>query len=328
MIKIALDAMGGDHAPKAIIEGAVQAAQNSGGRFEIVLTGPQGIIEAELKSLGYQGGGIEIHHAPEMVAMDDSPSTVLKSKPNSGLVSCVTLQKEGRVQASLSAGNSGAMMAACLMILGRVGAIPRPAIACVLPAFGRKIVMVDCGANVDEKAQALYHFGICGSIYAENILKINNPKVGLLNVGEEEKKGPEVLQEAFQLFKKSSLNFYGNIEGRDILHGTTDVVVAPGYVGNVVLKLMEGFFELAMKSFGPLLKTTDEGKNFLKEWDYSNVGGALLLGLKGTGIITHGRADAKVICNGLETAYQMVKEEVAKKISERLSAETVAPDKG
>ena len=166
MIKVALDAMGGDNAPSAVVEGAVLAALEADGRYGIVLAGPQDDVQALLNKYGWPSHRkeIEIFHAPGIVNMDDSPTAVLKTKSDSGLVACVQLQKLGQVQASISAGNSGAMMAACLMILGRVGQIPRPAIACVMPSMGKKTVVLDCGANVDEKPQTLVCFGICGSV--------------------------------------------------------------------------------------------------------------------------------------------------------------------
>ncbi len=317
MIKVALDAMGGDHAPKAIVEGAILAAKEAQGKYGIVLTGPEDVIKAELASFGYDGTGMEIHHAPDVVTMEDSPTVVLKQKQNSGLFACVALQKAGKVQASISAGNSGGMMAACLMVLGRVGSMPRPAIACDVPSFGRNITLLDCGANVDEKATALVHFGICGSIYAETMLGIKNPKVGLLNMGEEEKKGTEVLQEAHQLLKQAPINFIGNVEGRDIMLGETDVIVTGGYTGNVVLKLMEGFYEYHVKTFGKIAGPA--GDRFHEDWDYSNRGGAMLLGLKGTGLITHGRANAKVIKNAVDLAFRLANNQVAEKIADKLS---------
>ncbi|MDB5047853.1 MAG: plsX [Fibrobacteres bacterium] len=317
MIKVALDAMGGDHAPKAIVEGAILAAKESQGKYVIVLTGPEDVVKSTLSSFGYNGEGMEIVHAPDLVAMDDSPTAVLKTKPNSGLVACVSLQKAGKVQASISAGNSGAMMAACLMILGRVGNMPRPAIACDVPSFGQKVTLLDCGANVDEKAPTLVAFGICGSIYSETMLGRKNPKVGLLNMGEEEKKGTEVLQEAHQLLKQAPINFIGNVEGRDIMKGEADVIVTGGYTGNVVLKLMEGFYEYHLKTFGKI--DSPEGKQFHMDWDYANFGAAMLLGLKGTGLITHGRANAKVIKNGLDLAYRLASNQVSEKIAAKLS---------
>jgi glycerol-3-phosphate acyltransferase PlsX len=317
MIKVALDAMGGDHAPKAIVEGAILAAKESQGKYVIVLTGPEDVVKAQLASFGYNGEGMEIFHAPDIVAMDDSPTAVLKTKQNSGLVACVSLQKAGKVQASISAGNSGAMMAACLMVLGRVGNMPRPAIACDVPSFGKKITLLDCGANVDEKAPTLVHFGICGSIYSETMLGRANPKVGLLNMGEEEKKGTEVLQEAHQLLKQAPINFIGNVEGRDIMKGEADVIVTGGYAGNVVLKLMEGFYEYHVKTFGKIAGPA--GDQFHHDWDYANFGAAMLLGLNGTGLITHGRANAKVIKNGLDLAYRLAHSQVSQKIAAKLS---------
>lgn len=317
MIKVALDAMGGDHAPAAIVEGAIQAAKEHQGKFRIVLVGPEDVIKAQFASFGYDGAGMDIVHAPDLVAMDDSPTTVLKTKPNSGLVTCVSLQKAGKVDASISAGNSGAMMAACLMILGRVAGIPRPAIACDVPSFGKKVTLLDCGANVDEKATTLVAFGICGSIYSEEMLGRKNPTVGLLNMGEEEKKGTEILQEAHQLLKQAPINFIGNVEGRDIMNGAPDVIVTPGYTGNVVLKLMEGFYEYHIKTFGKI--DSPEGKQFHQDWDYANFGAAMLLGLSGTGLITHGRANAKVIKNGLDLSYRLASSKVAEKIAAKLS---------
>jgi glycerol-3-phosphate acyltransferase PlsX len=323
MIKVALDAMGGDFAPAAVVEGAVLAAKESQGKYVIVLTGPEDVIKKQLAAFGYAGGaGIEIFHAPDIVAMDEAPSSVIKNKQNSGLVACVALQKQGKVQASISAGNSGAMMAACLMVLGRVGNIPRPAIACPMPSLGKKTLVLDCGANVDEKAQTLVHFGICGSVYAQEVLGRANPTVGLLNVGEEEKKGTEIIQEAHQLLKQAPLNFIGNVEGRDILKGMADVIVTPGYTGNVVLKLMEGFYEYHTKVFGKV--DSPAGRQFEQEWNYANFGAAMLLGLNGTGLITHGRADAKAIKNGLETAYQLAQSKVAEKIAAKLSADQLS----
>src|SRR4051812_23663853 len=318
MIKVALDAMGGDNAPEAVVEGAVMAAREAQGRYGIVLAGPQDTVQSLLNKLGWTDPeGIEIFHAPGIVTMDDSPTSVLKNKTDSGLVACVQLQKMGKVQASISAGNSGAMMAACLMILGRVGQISRPAIACVMPSLGKKTVVLDCGANVDEKPATLVHFGICGSVYAEEVLGRKNPKVGLLNMGEEEKKGPESLQEAHQLLKQAPVNFVGNIEGRDLLKGEVDVVVTPGYTGNVVLKLMEGFHEYHLKLFGSI--DSPAGKQFDHDWDYSNFGAALLLGLNGNGLITHGRADAKAIKNGLEAAFRQAEAGIVEKIAGKLA---------
>jgi glycerol-3-phosphate acyltransferase PlsX len=317
MIRLALDGQGGDHAPEAVVEGAVAAAKLADGAFTIILTGDETRMKAMVAGLGYSGPGIEFFHAPAQVGMDESPSTVLKTKQDSSLVACVALQKAGKADASISAGNSGAMMAASLMLLGRVGSIPRPAIGCVMPSLGKKTLVLDCGANVDEKPQTLVQFGVCGSVYAEEVMGRSQPKVGLLNVGEEEKKGPEDLQEAHRLLKAAPINFVGNVEGRDILRGEVDVIVTPGYTGNVILKLMEGFFEYHKAIFGEM--ESPAGKQFLQDWDYSNFGAALLLGLNGKGLITHGRADAKAIRNALHTAYELANSDVTAKIASKIS---------
>lgn len=316
MIRLALDGQGGDHAPQAVVEGAVAAAKQAGGQYTIVLTGDETRMRALVEGLGYSGPGIEYFHAPASVGMDEAPSAVLKTKQDSSLVACVALQKAGKVQASISAGNSGAMMAACLMLLGRMGSIPRPAIGCVMPSLGKKTLVLDCGANVDEKPATLVQFGICGSVYAEAVMGRAKPKIGLLNVGEEEKKGPEDLQEAHRQLKAAPIHFVGNVEGRDILRGEVDVIVTPGYTGNVILKLMEGFFEYHKAVFGEM--DSPAGRQFLLDWDYSNFGAALLLGLKGNGLITHGRADAKAIRNGLQTAFELAKSDVTAKIAHKI----------
>ncbi|MCL2207947.1 MAG: phosphate acyltransferase PlsX [Fibromonadales bacterium] len=317
-IKIALDAMGGDFAPEQVIKGAVSAINDPQCDFDILLCGPEAAVKEELKKNGYSGNAITVIDAPDLVAMDESPTQVLKTKPKSGLVTCVGLQKQGLAAASVSAGNSGAMMAACLMILGRAADVSRPAIACAVPTTKRQAILLDCGANVDEKASVLVDFALCGSVYAEAVMGYENPTVGLINVGEEEKKGGEVVQEAHQLLKQAPINFIGNVEGRDFIKGHADVVVAPGYTGNVMLKLMEGFYELAHEVFDGV--NTEKAKKFDYLWDYRNHGGGLLLGLNGVGIITHGRADSVAIHHSLFTACKFAKAGVPAKIAEKLSA--------
>ncbi len=318
MIRIALDAMGGDHAPSVVVEGAVQAVLKNAGKFQVVLCGPQAQVEAELKRLNYTGDAISVVDAPELVAMDDHPTEVLKRKQNSGLVTCVALQKKGMVQASVSAGNSGAMMASCLMILGRqTDRFTRPPIGCAVPTRKGRVVLVDAGANVDEKAPMLVDFAIAGSVFAECYLGHTNPKVGLLNMGEEEKKGPAVIQETYQLLKEAPVNFIGNIEGRDFIAGEADVVVCSGFTGNIVLKMLEGFYELHQEFFGTI--DSPAGKRFAEMWDYRNTGGALLLGLNGTGIIAHGRSDAQAIEQAVMVAYQFAAQNVPEKIGQKLA---------
>lgn len=317
MIKVALDAMGGDHAPREIIKGAVQAAERNQDTIEVVLCGPESVVKEELAKHAYSGTNISVVDAPELVAMDESPSNVLKTKPNSGLVTSVALQKKGLVQASVSAGNSGAMMAASLMILGRAGKISRPTIATFIPGVQKSTILVDSGANLDEKPSHLVDFALCGSTFAKHFMGRENPTVGLLSVGEEEKKGPEVIQETHKLLKNAPLNFYGNVEGHDLVRGIVDVVVTPGYTGNVVLKLVEGFYALHKKFFGDI--DTENGKKFDHMFDYRVHGGALLLGLNGTAVITHGRADSLAIQRSVEVAAEFAENEVSRKIAEKLS---------
>ena len=252
MIRVALDALGGDFAPDVVVEGAVNAV-NKNPNVHVVLCGPEAVVKEKLAKLGYAGQGISVVDAPDPVAMDEHPVQVLKKKPHSGLVTCVALQKKGMVDASVSAGNSGAMMASCLMLLGKSSEkFSRPPIGCVIPTADRPIILVDAGANVDERASTLVDFAIAGSAFAETYFGYQNPKVGLLNMGEEEHKGPAVLQEAHQLLKSAPVNFIGNIEGETLIMGAADVVVTSGFTGNVVLKMLEGFFELHQKMFGTI----------------------------------------------------------------------------
>ena len=308
MIRVALDALGGDFAPDVVVEGAVNAV-NKNPNVHVVLCGPEAVVKEKLAKLGYAGNGISVVDAPDPVAMDEHPVQVLKKKPHSGLVTCVALQKKGMVDASVSAGNSGAMMASCLMLLGKSSEkFSRPPIGCVIPTADRPIILVDAGANVDERASTLVDFAIAGSAFAETYFGYQNPKVGLLNMGEEEHKGPAVLQEAHQLLKSAPVNFIGNIEGETLIEGVADVVVTSGFTGNVVLKMLEGFYD------------TPEGRRFDEMWDYRMTGGALLLGLNGTGIIAHGRSDALAIEKAVEVAAKYAAKGVSKNVNERLAA--------
>ena len=289
MIKVALDAMGGDFAPSVCIEGAVNAVKKNP-NIHVVLCGPEAEVKASLEKLGYAGNQISVVDAPDPVAMDEHPVMVVKKKQHSGLVTCVALQKKGLVEP----------------------------IGVALPTKDRRIVLVDGGANVDERASTLVDFAIAGSAFAEAFLGIENPKVGLLNMGEEEHKGPAVLQETYQLLKSAPVNFIGNIEGRDLIAGKADVVASSGYTGNVVLKLLEGFFEMHQEMFGTI--DSPAGKRFAEMWDYRATGGALLLGLNGIGIIAHGRSDALAIEKAVEAAAKYAEADVANKVNARLAA--------
>ncbi len=321
MVKVAIDAMGGDNAPVVVVEGAVKAVKNLKGELLVVLTGPKDLVNKELAKLGEENNPlIQVVDAPQIVKMDESPAVVLKTKPESGLVKCVGLQKAGLVDASVSAGSSGAMMAASMMVLGRVAGCSRPAIACLIPSKSGTKVLLDCGANVDVKAQTLVDFAVSGSVFAEHALGYSNPTVGLLNIGEEAKKGPEVYQEAYQILKNSSLNFQGNVEGRDIIFGDSNVIVTGGFAGNIVLKLMEGFYLYHKELFGGI--DSEAGRKFEEEWDCDNTGGGMLLGLKGHAFIAHGSANSQAISSALKTAYSFAKANVAEHIAEQLTGQS------
>ncbi|MBK8802113.1 MAG: phosphate acyltransferase PlsX [Fibrobacteres bacterium] len=314
MIRIALDAMGGDLGPREAVQGAIQALKQAPGPMAVVLTGDEPVLRDLIAQCGGAGLPLEVVHTTQIVEMSDTPTVALKTKPDSSLTVCVGLQKKGLVQASVSPGNTGAMMAASLMILGRAGKVSRPTVATVLPTATNKVVMVDSGANVDEKPIQLMQFAVCGSIYSKHVLGVENPRVGLLNMGEEDHKGTEVVAETYKLLKASHLNFVGNVEGHDIPKGGIDVLVTPGFTGNVVLKLYEGMGEYMAHTFKHALS----GPHFdaiFETWNYENEAGGLLLGLDGTSVIMHGRSSARAYVSGLHVAYRMASASVHRKIA-------------
>ncbi|HWJ03936.1 MAG TPA: phosphate acyltransferase PlsX [Verrucomicrobiae bacterium] len=312
-MRIALDAMGGDFAPGEIVSGAIQAAE-AYPEVEIILVGETEAI----KGLGLElPGNISIQQAGEVIGMDEHPATAVRKKKDASIVVATRLVKEGTADAVVSAGSTGAQMAAALFGLGRIKGIERPAIATVLPtAQGGKLVL-DVGANADAKPQHLYQYGIMGSIYAEKILRIPTPKVALLNIGSEETKGSELAVAAHELLKQAPINFVGNIEGREVPMGEADVVVCDGFVGNVVLKFAEG---LASTLFGmikeqltasPLRKLggalVKPGlKEIARMLDYAEYGGSPLLGVNGISIVCHGSSKAKAIKNAVRVAKECV----------------------
>lgn len=317
MLRIALDAMGGDLGPRAAVEGAILALRQAPGPMSVVLTGDQPVLAGLISELGGSDLPIEVVHATQVVEMGDTPTVVLKTKTDSSLAVAVGLQKKGLADASVSPGNTGAMMAASLMILGRAGKISRPTVAVVLPYGKTGIVMVDSGANVDEKPFQLLQFAVCGASYAKHVVGVESPKVALLNMGEEEHKGSEVVAETYKLLKASSLNFVGNVEGHDIARGGCDVLVTPGFTGNVVLKLIEGMGEFMARNFRKGLKGEPYDSIF-ESLNYENRAGGLLLGLDGTSVIMHGRSSAKAFVSGLHIAYRMAEAGVHRKIAEEI----------
>jgi phosphate acyltransferase len=325
-MKIAVDAMGGDNAPHAIIAGAVQAAMAHG--VGIILVGIEQLVRDELdrypqaKSLP-----IEIQNATEVVDMLDSPATVFRRKKNSSIRVANDLVKNGEAVAVISAGHTGAAMATSLFVLGSMEGVERPAIAIFMPTIKGTSIILDMGANVDCKPNNLLQFAVMGEVYAKYVLRIPNPRVGLLSIGEEETKGNELTKEAFKLLTETSLNFIGNVEGRDVMSGNADVIVCDGFVGNVVLKvsesvaeaiglfIREGIGKNLMRKLGYLLMRP-AFDSLKRRVDYAEYGGAPLVGINGISIISHGRSSDRAIKNAIRVATELAKSDVNKHIHE------------
>lgn len=309
-MRIAVDAMGGDYAPGEIVKGAVEAASKGS---EILLVGQTARICEELQKYTYPPGSVELVEAPEVIGMDEHPAQAVRRKKNSSIVVATRLVKEKEADAVISAGSTGAQMAAALFGMGRLPGVERPAIATVFPSPVGPKVLVDSGANADTRAKHLEQFAHLGSVYAAMVLGIENPRVALLNIGSEPGKGSEAVQEVYQVLSQGELNFVGNIEGREFLTGAVDVIVCDGFVGNVALKLTEG---LASTLMGMIKAELNKGvlrrlgallvrpafKDVFKQMDYNEYGGAPLLGVDGVSIICHGSSRARAISNAITMA--------------------------
>lgn len=319
--------MGGDFAPANTVAGAVAAIRESGGRLSVVLVGQQDLISAELKKPENQVAPMEgalcsITNAGEVIEMRDSPTAALKTKRDSSIAIGLSLHKDKKVDAFVSAGNTGAVLSASTLILGRLQGVGRPTIGALLPTAKEPCLLVDAGANVDCKPRHLFEFGVMGSIYVNAMLGRVRPRVGLLSIGEEETKGNEASLEALALFRKSKLNFIGNVEGRDVLGGGVDVIVCDGFVGNILLKFGESipeFFKSKSLSFASrsivnkitALVARKGLRSVMKELDYQEHGGVPLLGVNGVSIIGHGRSTPKAIKNMVYRAEEMVRHQVS-----------------
>jgi len=330
VLKIAVDAMGGDKAPEEIIKGVVSAV-NQFDDIKCILTGKENKIKSILNELAYNENSIEVVEAKQTVTMKDKPSRVLRRKKDSSLVVCTNLVKENKAEALISAGNTGAVMAAGIFNIGRVSEVKRPPIATIFPSKIGKTVVLDAGANVDSKPQHLIQFAIMGQIYAEQVLNINNPRVGLLSIGEEKEKGNKLNTETYEMLEKEDRvsNFIGNVEGRDIFNGSCDVIVCDGFVGNIVLKTTEGVasyvFDLLKDTLTSSLKAKigalllkDELKKMKDKVDYRQYGGAPLLGLNGLVIISHGSSDQQAIYGAIRVAREAIKNNVVEIIESKL----------
>src|ERR1700724_1085138 len=316
MVTIAVDAMGGDHAPKPEVEGAIRAAKSLG--VKVILVGQEDVVRAELENHPeYRSLPIEVHHASERITMDDSAAKAGRSKRDSSVRVASRLVRDGCAQGFVSAGNTGAVMATAKMVQGVVPGVDRPALAGGVPAVTRTPgVMVDVGANVDCSPRMLAQFAVMGEMYSRVILRRDDPRVGLLSIGEEEHKGNEMTRAAMPLLKSLPINFIGNVEGRDIYTGKADVVVCDGFIGNVALKVSEGLVDIMQHMLQEALEATVTRKigyvlskaayrDFKKRVDYSEYGGAPLLGVKGVCIVCHGRSDSNAIKNAIRVAGEI-----------------------
>lgn len=337
---IALDAMGGDDAPAEIVKGAVQAARELG--VNVALVGPTERIVSELSKHGTKPEGISVVNATEIIEMDEHPAQAARQKKDSSIVVGLKLVKEGKAAAFVSAGNTGAVMAAAIMYLGRIRGIERPSLAGLLPLSGRLTVLLDVGANADSKPSYLLQFAQMASAYMERIWKRPRPSVALLNIGEEKEKGSTLAQESYALLEESGLNFVGNIEGRDVPFGKVDIIVTDGFTGNVVVKTMEGMAEFVMGGIRSAIKSRPwymvAGAMLIpafgkirKSTDYREYGAGPLLGVNGLVFIGHGRSDARAIMSALRVAREAAEAGMLEAIKEMVpsgaaSAEDDVPD--
>jgi phosphate acyltransferase len=338
MTTIALDAMGGDSAPRAEVEGAILAARELDVR--VLLVGIEATVRQELARQKARGLPIDVVNATEVVTMKDSPSQAFRRKKDSSVHVAAKLVRSGQADGMVSAGNTGAVMTIARFILGTLPSVDRPALAAAMPtAKGTPVVLLDVGANVDSKPEQIEQFAVMGEIYYRAIFGTKRPRVGLLSIGEEEMKGNELTREASNLIKQTSLNFIGNVEGRDVYAGVVDVIVCDGFIGNIALKISEGLVE----HVGGMLKKAIKSRlssqlgyvlaksafdDFRKKTDYAEYGGAPLLGVRGTAVIGHGRSNGNAIKNAIRVAAGLCRSKANETIDRELSAVAAAAAKG
>lgn len=322
-MKIAVDATGGDHFPHNPVSGSVMAAEENE-QITIVLTGPREIVQKELEKHVYPEDRIRIQDAPEIIGMEEAPAQAVRSKPHSSIVVGLGMHQKGMVDGFVSAGNTGALMAASAFILGRLDGVIRPTIATYYPTVNGFGLMIDAGANLEVRPEMLFQFGVMGNIYARDIMGIETPKVGLLNVGEEKEKGSETLKKAYGLLHALP-NFVGNIEGRDILSGRADVFICDGITGNVLLKFGESIPDALKVLLMRVFKKNQIEKDkvalvvsLLEEafepFDYQRVGGVPFLGVNGISMVGHGGSSPVAVKNMILNAVKMAETDINKKI--------------
>jgi len=323
-MRIALDAMGTDRAPETEILGALEALEHLEPDVEIVLVGDEAVVRPAVAKHGPMPKRLSIHHAPDRVTAEDAPASVLRKKPDSSIVVGLKLHQQGGADAFVSAGSTGAMMAASLFILRPLPGVARPSVGTLLPTIGAPCLLIDAGTNVDCKPQHLVQFAHLGSVYVRRAMGIAEPRVALLNIGEEPGKGSEMVAETYELLaKEPGIKFVGNVEGRDIIRDTCDVVVCDGFVGNVLLKFYESVAAVIVGMLKKKLAGRDEGALFedvFRVLDYSEYGGAPLLGVGGVSIICHGGSSPKAIRNALGFAARAVRSDMVKHTAQDITA--------
>jgi glycerol-3-phosphate acyltransferase PlsX len=327
-MRIAVDAMGGDHAPLVNVDGAVAAAREFG--IASLLVGRRAELEPLLADSGFTGSEIEIVDAPEVVTMEDPATAAIRRKRNSSIRIAADCVRDGRAAGLVSAGHTGAAMVVAKMVIGSIEGVDRPALATVLPNLTGHCLLLDVGANPDAKGAQFREFAVMGSIYAELAFGRQKPSIGLMSIGEEDSKGTDETKEAFKILEAAGLNFVGNVEGRDVFNGTVDVIVTDGFTGNVILKVSESLSEMVEQLLREEIKRTLQAsvgfllsksafRRFKQRLDYSEYGGAPLLGVKGCVIICHGRSSAKAVKNAIRFASEFSKQNLAEKIQAQIA---------
>jgi glycerol-3-phosphate acyltransferase PlsX len=317
-VTISVDGMGGDFAPQNIVSGCVEAVNETG--IRVFLTGPEERLNEELARHQYPAERISVVHAPEVVMMDDQPTTAVRKKRNSSMRVAVDLAAEGKTDGIISAGNTGAMYAAVKFIIGALPGVDRLPLAAWFPHPNGRSIVLDVGANVDCKPRHLLEFALMGSIFAQEIFNIPSPRIGLLNIGHEDAKGNELTRETFPLLKESDLNFIGNVEGNDVFKGTADVYVCDGFIGNVALKVSESLIETIFHLLRDEIQQQPKiGKVLTRYFDYSEYGGAPLLGARIPSFVCHGKSSSKAIKNAIRVAEEFCSHKVNERIDRKIS---------
>jgi glycerol-3-phosphate acyltransferase PlsX len=322
-LRIAVDAMGGDHAPRVNVDGAVAALREFG--ISSLLIGRADVLTSLLQDAGFHGSEIEVVNATDVVTMADPATAAVRRKRDSSIRVAANCVRDGRAEGLVSAGNTGAAMVSAKMVIGTIENVDRPALATVLPNLTGHCLLLDVGANPDAKTQHFKEFAVMGSIYAQLAFGKRSPSIGLMSIGQEDTKGSDRSKEAFKTLKETGLNFIGNVEGRDVFNGKVDVIVTDGFTGNVILKVSESLSEMVEQLLREEIKRTLQAsvgfllsrtafRRFKSRLDYSEYGGAPLLGVKGCVIICHGRSSAKAIKNAIRFAAEFSRRKLAQKI--------------